>query len=121
MTLKAMEAQLRGFPEAEVPAGLKAKLFAAISGDQSKPVATHPIQRWPGAWGLGAVAAAVLVLALVFVPDYTPAPSPMALIPDINDSMSRYVLADQNNERTDENAITLQWQVVNQNEPGNKN
>ena len=97
MTLKALEVELRRLPEVEVPETLKAKLFAKAPNSKTKGIREHQLQWRPGVWGLGIAAATVLILALIFVPNYGPSVPSQALTADLDDNSTRYVLADQNN------------------------
>ena len=118
MTLKSLETKLRCLPEVEVPETLKAKLFAAVPGGKAGDSSEHLTQWLPGAWGLGAAAAAVFILALIFVPDYNPSAPLKTLTMDLNDRSTYHVLADQNSAYiADPKSCGLQWPVVNLNEP----
>lgn len=117
-TLKSLEAHLRRLAEIEVPETLKAKLFAAIPDEQPKAGPKHCVRWWPGAWGFGATAAAILVLALILVTNYGTSGPSRKLIADINDKPSYYTLADQNNTSVgDGEPCGLQRPIVNLNEP----
>ena len=97
MTLKSLEAKLRSFPGLEVPETLKARLFAAIPAGKAKATQQHRAQWWRGIWAWGTAVAAVVILALIFVPDYGPSMPSQMLIADLNDRPARCLLADQNN------------------------
>ena len=117
-TLKSLEAHLRRLAEIEVPETLKAKLFAAIPDEKSKAGSKHCGRWWPGAWGFGATAAAILVLVLIFVTNYGTSGPSRNLIADINDKPAYYTLADQNNTSVgDGEPCGLQRSIANQNEP----
>jgi hypothetical protein len=97
MTLKSLEAKLRSLPGVEVPEALKAKIFAKIPHSKAGPAPERRVQWRPGIWGFGIAAAAVLILALIFVPSYGPSGPSQTLIADLNDRTVRHILADQNN------------------------
>ena len=62
MTLKMLEAQLRGLAHFEPASTLKEKLLTAI--DNHEPSQANRLRWWQGAVGLGAVAAVVLIMVL---------------------------------------------------------
>ena len=118
IALKSLEAHLPRFAAIEVPGTLKEKLLAAIPNKQSKAVPKHRVQRWPRAWEFGAAAAAVLILALIFVTNYGPSRPSQLVIADINDRPTYNILADQNNASLGvAEPCGLQWSITNQNEP----
>ena len=118
IALKLLEAHLRRFAAIEVPGTLKEKLLAAIPNKQSKAVPKHRVQQWPRVWRFGAAAAAVLVLALIFVTNYGPSRPAQLVIADINDRPTYHILADQNNASVGvAEPCGLQWSITNQNEP----
>jgi hypothetical protein len=97
MTLNSLEAKLRSFSLLEAPETLKAKLFAAIPAEKAKAAQQHRAQWWRGIGAWGTAAAAVVILALIFVPDYGPSMPSQTLIADLNDRPVRNLLTDQNN------------------------
>ncbi|MHC4394839.1 MAG: hypothetical protein ACYS1A_04220 [Planctomycetota bacterium] len=119
--LKSLETYLRRLAEIEVPKTLKAKLLAAIPNKQTTVISKRPVWWLPGAWGFGATAAAILVLALIFVTNYGPSGPSQLMIADINDKPTYRILADQNSTYTgDTEPCGLQWSIVNQNEPAQR-
>jgi len=113
ITLKSLKTQLRNLPVLQTADSLKQKLIAAIPND------TTPLSRkwWPGAWGLGAAAAAVFIGAVIFVSNYAPSTS-SNLLAELNDASSYHVLADINSSLAEVNKpAQLLWHIAGQNEP----
>jgi hypothetical protein len=96
ITLKSLEKRLRCLPEVEIPETLKAKLFASIPPGQPKNARELHMQWRSGAWAFGAAVAAVVILALIFMPNYGASVPSKRLIADLNDRTICYALADQN-------------------------
>ena len=120
MTLESLEAQLRRLPEVEVPEALEARLLAAIPHGVSHLRQQSRLGWWPGALGIGA-AAAFLILVFVFVANYAPSTGSGPAIIEPNDR-SRYFLADQNSEHIgNAEPCGLQGSIVSQNEPPYRN
>lgn len=121
MTLKSLEGQLRHLPEVEVPETLEAKLLTGIPERELKVRQEHQVRWWPGALGFGAVAAAVLILALIFIPSYAPSTPSLRPVIEPNDK-SRDGLTDQNSAYVENTEpCGLQLLPVSQNEPGYRN
>jgi len=97
LTLKSLEAKLRGLSKLQVPEILKAKLFAKIPHNKAGFVRERQILCWPKALGFGAAAAAIIILALIFVPNSGTFGPSQTLIADLNDGSIHYIPADQNN------------------------
>jgi hypothetical protein len=97
MTLKSLEKRLRSLPEVKIPETLKTKLFASIPPGQPKTAREFHMQWWSGAWTFGAAVAAVVILVLIFMPNYGASVPSKRLIADLNDRTICYALADQNN------------------------
>ena len=96
ITLKSLKARLHSLPKAQATETLRAKLFAAISyGKLGAGSEQHPKGRLRG-WGIAAAAAAVLLIALVLLPNYRPSVTSRSFISDLNDKANRSILADQN-------------------------
>ncbi len=127
ITLKSLEAKLQSLSELQVPQSLRAKLFASIPERQPRVAPTHPVQWRLGAWGFGAAAVVVLILALIFLPNYGPSVPPKTLIidlndktidlndkpADLNDSFTHYIMTDQNNAcAMDVRLRRLRWPTV---------
>ena len=92
-----LEAKLRSLPEVEVPKSLKAKLFAKIPDSKVECTRKYQVQSRTRVWGLGIAAAAIVILAVIFSPNYDPSVPSREVIADLNDRTTRYLLADQNN------------------------
>ncbi|MHC4498019.1 MAG: hypothetical protein ACYS21_02765 [Planctomycetota bacterium] len=124
MTLRSLKAELRRLPEVEAPQGLKARLLAAIpAGGQdfsSEPQAKWHYRRWD--FGVSA-AAAVLILASLFMVNYGLSMPPQVLLTGFTDTSLGGTLWDQ--RLYDQNSCLekslpyeLKWPVASQNEPG---
>jgi hypothetical protein len=96
MTLKSLEKKLRMLGKVDAPSGLEASLIAAIPKARSTRAKCRS-GWWSGGVSLATAAAAVLILALVFIQNFEPAKPPQKLITEANDIFSRSVLADHNN------------------------
>jgi len=121
MTLKSLEAELRHLPEVEVAETLEEKLLAAVPEREPRVRQAHQARWWPKALGFGAVAAAVLILALIFIPSYAPSPPSLRPVVEPNDK-SRDGLTDQNSAYVgNTEPCEFQWLPVSQNEPGYRN
>jgi hypothetical protein len=127
ITLKSLEAKLQSLSEVQVPQSLRAKLFATIPERQPPVAPAHQVQWRLGAWGFGAAAVVVLILALIFLPNYGPSVPSKTLImdlndktidlndkpADLNDSLTHYIMTDQNSARAmDVRLRRLQWATV---------
>lgn len=97
ITLQSLEVELRSLREVEVPETLKAKLLAGIAGGKAKVAQEHQVHWRPGVWGVGIAAVTVLILVLIFVPNYGPSVPSQTLVADLNDRATRHALGDQNN------------------------
>jgi len=96
MKLESLEAELRCLPGVRIPETLKAKLFARIPDSEAGASGESRVQWWARVWRFGAAVAAVVILALIFVPNYGPSGPSNVTIADLNDRPTRCVLADQN-------------------------
>ncbi|UCF43063.1 MAG: hypothetical protein JSV99_10860 [Planctomycetota bacterium] len=127
ITLKSLEAKLRSLSELQVPPSLRGKLLASIPERQARVAPAHPVQWRLGAWGFGAAAVVVLILALMFLPNYGPSVPSKTLIMDLNDKtidlndkpadlnegFTHYIMTDQNSARAiDVGLRRLRWPTV---------
>ena len=120
ITLKSLQAQLRNLPELKLPEQLKEKLFAAIPENKTTVSDKQDAKRWSLTLGLGA-AAAVFIMALIFLSNYGPK-NPSIILAELNDTSSCFVFADNNSSRAEANKPSqLLWQTIGQNEPPTKN
>jgi hypothetical protein len=106
MTLKSLEAQLRHLANVEIPKTLKTKLFVGIPVTKAVCAQKHRVLLWPKIYSFGLAAAAVVILALILIPYYSPSVSSRTLIADINDRTVHHSLVDQNNPIVDTNYIS---------------
>jgi hypothetical protein len=124
MTLRSLKAELRRLPEVEAPRGLRARLLAAIpagrEGLASEPQAKGHYRRWD--FGVSA-AAAVLILASLFMVNYGLSVPTQVLLTGFTDTSLGGTLWDQG--LYDQNSCLekslpheLKWPVPGQNEPG---
>ena len=104
MRLKSLEAELRSFPEVEVPKTLEYRLLAAIPDRPTKVTREYQVKWQAGAWDFGTTAtAAVLILALMFIVNYGLSMPPKMLITELNDTSLCYTRWDQNSFLYDQN------------------
>ena len=125
ITLRAIQVKLRRLPDVDVPETLMPKLLADIP--HAEPVsASKPQAKWlRDPWDIGATAAAaVLILALMFVVNYGMSNPSWPLLAEYDTSLScttweqTNVLYDQNNALRDRISTYMKdWLPVNQNEP----
>jgi hypothetical protein len=92
--LRELEARLRALPQPEIPAGLAARLLAAIPPDRP-----HPRRRsrtaWLGLTGASAAAASALAVVLLWPPDEPPVTPPVVTRPAPPAETRRPDLADR--------------------------
>ncbi len=126
VTFEALEGQLCNLPEVEVPDGLQTKLLAAIADSNTDLCRGSRTKSRHRAWiGALTAAAAVLILALIPMANYTlPAPSRTSFT-EFDDSLvcggwlhGNNFLYDQNNTFVEKSLPPdFRWPVVHQNEP----
>jgi hypothetical protein len=102
--LDALAARLRGLPEPPVPAGLEARLLAAIPGGGAPAPGPRPPRRWGRLLLGGAAAAAAVLLAFLLAnffgktgpaPDRpAPPPAPPVAAAELPPTLGNYRLAD---------------------------
>jgi len=96
ITLESLKARLRSLAKVQAPEALRAKLFATIPSEGARFAPEQQLRGRLQGWGVVAAAAAVLLIALIVVPNYSPSVTPRSFVSDLNDKASRGVLADQN-------------------------
>lgn len=107
---KSLASQLRSLPEVRPPEALKDKLFAAIPDRRPKPAPAHQ-PMWYRAWDYGATAAAaVLIVALMFLVNYGLSTNSMTTMIEFDTSLC-YAGLDQNNFLYDQNNTSLEKSV----------
>jgi hypothetical protein len=88
ITLQDIKKKLRSMPELEVPVTLLDKILKSIPQKKIEKVSVSPFRPRFGIWGLGASAAMITILSMIFFMNmYTPAPS-NKIVMDLNDSVN---------------------------------
>ena len=97
VTLKSLEAEVRSLGEVEAPETLKRKLFAQIPNSKPGCEREHQVRWRSGVLGFAAAVAAVVILALIFVPNYVPSMPSQRVIAEINDRPTHSSPAEESN------------------------
>ena len=126
LTLKSLEDRLRHLPDVEVPETLQNKLLTAVVDRQPEVTREYRIKWHWRVFRFGATAAAaILIIALMFMVDYGLSIPSQLILTELNDTSLCYTRWDQYNFMFEQNSTyvekslpyELKWPVINLNEP----
>ena len=90
ITLRDIKEKLRSMPELEPPVKLQEKLLKAIPQKRTEDVTVRSFRPRLGIWGLGASAAMILIMSMIFVLNLNPSVPSHKMVIDLNDTATNF-------------------------------